>query len=396
MALSRLTKHGRVVARDGEQLLLRCNDGPHLHTPAGHAKPGDLVRVTSGEDPDVVVSYSGTDYPEPGTELYRLSEERIAGLRARATVLREIRHYFAEHDFLEVQPPTLVPTPGLEVNIRAIGAGEGYLITSPEFAMKRLLAGGLERIYATSACFRAEEVGSHHNTEFTMLEWYRGWAGLDEILWDTEQLVRRSVQAVRGKDSALVDGREIDLSGPWRKLTVSEAFTAWCGFTLVGDESAAELRRKMSVAGIEVGGTREWDDLFYLAFVERIDPELARLDHALVLVDWPSALAALARVKPENPRWALRFEVYIGGVELANAFDELTCAKEQRRRFEHERQQRNERGLPVYEIDEKFLAALEEGLPPSAGIALGVDRLAMLSVSSDELRTVCAFIGDEL
>lgn len=385
---------GRVLAREDDVLLVRSDLSTVSHSPAGQAKAGDLVVIRPDTEPEVVHQNVGA-FPA-GSESSRLSDSRIAGLHARGTVLREIRHYFAEHDFLEIQPPTLVLSPGLEVNIRAIEAGHQYLITSPEFSMKRLLAGGLTRIYATCPCFRAEEVGAHHQVEFTMLEWYRGWAGLDEILWDTEQLVSRCVRAVRGKNSALVDGREIDLALPWRRITVADAFSQWAGFELAGDESAAELRAKMIASGIEVGQTREWDDLFYLAFVERIDPALRQLNHAIVVVDWPAALAALARISEKDSRWAMRFEVYIGGVELANAFDELTCAQEQRKRFEEEQEARKQRGYPEYPLDEKFLGALEEGMPPSAGIALGVDRLTMLAVDGDDLRCVSAFVGDEL
>jgi lysyl-tRNA synthetase class 2 len=145
-----------------------------------------------------------------------------------------------------------------------------------------------------------------------------------------------------------------------------------------------------------LGTASAWDDLFYLAFLERVQPELDRLDKAIFLVDWPAPLAALARSKPGEPQWALRFEAYVGGVELANAFDELTDPVEQRKRFVGEQEERSERGLAVYPIDEKFMAALEEGLPPCAGIALGVDRLAMLAAGASSLREVSAFVGDEL
>ncbi len=388
---------GRVIARDGDHALVRGEAGCKMVQPAGDLQTGDLVRISKEGTTEVVVKYKGEDYPTPGTEVFRLSEERIAGLRARATILREIRHYFAEQDFLEIQPPVRVPSPGLEINIKAIRSEEMYLITSPEFSMKRLLAGGLERIYATCSCFRSEEEGAHHSLEFTMLEWYRSWASLDEILWDTEQIVSRSMRAVRGRCSALVAGREIDVSTPWQQKTVTEAFSDWAQIALVKDDSATAFKQRIVASGLRVPDDLiEWDDLFYFVFVEKIDPALAALDHAIVLTDWPSPLAALARKKPGHPHLALRFEAYIGGVELANAFDELTDAAEQRQRFEEERQARLSRGLEVYPIDEAFLAALEEGLPPSAGIALGIDRLAMLAAGSDTLRSVSAFVGDEL
>lgn len=387
---------GRVLARDADTLRVRNADGDHRVSPAGSAQPGDWVELVAGVLPKVLRSYVGPAYPAPGCETFRLPARRITGLQIRAKVLAEIRRYFAEQSFLEVEPPTWVRSPGLELHIQAIAAEDGFLITSPEYAMKRLLVGGLERIYATSRCFRAEEEGPQHTLEFTMLEWYRAFAGLEEIQCDTEAIVSRCMQATRGSAHARVGGREIDVAPPWQRITVQEAFARWAGFHLEGDESAQDLRAKLVAAGINPGQASAWDDLFYLAFLERVDPALALETRAIVLCDWPAPLAALARRKPGAPQWALRFEAYIGGIELANAFDELTDAAEQRTRFIDEQTQRRLRGLPVYPIDEKFLAALVEGLPPCAGIALGVDRLAMLAAGADELRDVSAFVKDEL
>ncbi len=343
-----------------------------------------------------MVDFGGSPYPFAGSEAERLTAKRVSGLRVRAKILKEIRAYFEEQEFLEVEPPTLVRAPGLEVNIKAVRAGRGYLITSPEYSMKRLLAGGLERIYATARCFRAGEEGKQHSVEFTMLEWYRAWAGLEEIITDTEQVVGRAVKAVRGRCSVRVDMREVDLTAPWQRLTVAEAFNRWAGFSLIGYETTENFRQKMTRNGIDPGQAVHWDDLFYICFVDRIQPGLATLNRAVLLTDWPVALAALARCKPDAPEWALRFEAYVGGVELANAFDELTDATEQQARFEREQYERQLRGLEVYPIDPRFMSALHEGLPPCAGIALGVDRLAMLAAGASDLRTISAFVGDEL
>jgi lysyl-tRNA synthetase class 2 len=149
-------------------------------------------------------------------------------------------------------------------------------------------------------------------------------------------------------------------------------------------------------AGIDVGTATAWDDLFYCAFVAKVEPAIAALEEPLLLVDWPVRLAALARRSPANPQVVERFEAYVGGIELANAFGELTDPLEQRARFEDDLAARRERGLPTYPIDEKLLAALTEGLPPSAGVALGVDRLIMLVLGADHIRDVLAFTADEL
>jgi lysyl-tRNA synthetase class 2 len=170
----------------------------------------------------------------------------------------------------------------------------------------------------------------------------------------------------------------------------------WANVEVAGDEPAAELVRKVRAAGIEVADGTAWDDAFFAAFLERVDPALAALDRAVILHDWPAPLAALARRKDGDPVTALRFEAYVGGIELANAFDELTDAVEQRARFVDDQRLRAERGKPVYPLDEKLLAALAEGLPPSAGIALGFDRLVMLASGAASIDQVLAFSGDEL
>ncbi len=386
---------GRVLALDGARVQVRDASGECVWTDAGVARPGDWVEVSAKGDLRVLQAFAGQDFPLPSSETARLTARRMAGLRVRAQVLVEVRRYFSEAGFLEIEAPLLVPAPGLEVNIKALKASGGYLITSPEFSMKRLLVGGLERIYAIARCFREEEQGVHHSIEFSMIEWYRSFATLDAIMRDTEILVHRVVSSVSGSDSAMVGGLEVDVRPPWTVMTVQEAFAQWSSIELHGNETGEELAAKLVQAGIDVGGATEWDDLFYLAFVERVQPGLDALRKAVMLVDWPAPLAALARANPDAPQWALRFEAYVGGVELANAFDELTCPVEQRRRFVLEQEQRRSRGLEVYPIDEKFMAALHEGLPPCAGIALGLDRLAMLAAGADTLREVSAFVGDE-
>jgi lysyl-tRNA synthetase class 2 len=321
----------------------------------------------------------------------RLPRRRLDLLRERARVLASVRAFFADRDFLEVETPLLVPSPGLEIHLEAVAAGGGYLITSPEYQMKRLLAGGLERIFQVCKCFRANERGAHHSSEFTMIEWYRAFDRLDSIIADTEQLVH----AVCG-DHAKVGGRLIDVKPPWRRLTVRDAMRTWANVDVAGDEPAAELVHKIRTAGIAVDDGTAWDDAFFAAFLERVDPQLAALDHAVILHDWPAPLAALARRKDGEPATALRFEAYVGGIELANAFDELVDAAEQRARFGDDLRIRAERGKAVYPLDEKLLAALAEGLPPSAGIALGFDRLVMLATGASTIGDVLTFTSDEL
>lgn len=413
---------GRVLAADASGLLVRTA-GADVHiAPGAHvAQPdmpqsGDIVEL--GDDGlRVVRAHTGGPYPGPSAEVSRLGRSRLANLEARARVLAALRSFFAARGFLEVDTPLVVPSPGLEVHLRAVPAGAGqWLITSPEYQMKRLLAAGLERIYTVCKCFRADEHGQHHSAEFTMLEWYRAWAGWEDILADTEALVAAAAEAVHGVPVIEVpaagepgDQRashasrpatrpvtRIDLTPPWQRFTVVEAMERFAGVRMTGAEDAAALTAAVVAAGIDVGRATAWDDIFFTAFVDRVEPALARLDRPVVLIDWPAPLAALARRKPGAPHLAERFEAYIAGVELCNAFGELVDAGEQRARFAGDLADRTARGLPRYPVDEKLLAALAEGLPPCGGIALGVDRLVMLVTGARHIRDVLAFTADEL
>jgi elongation factor P--(R)-beta-lysine ligase len=380
---------GRVIAIDGSQAIVRCAQFDLRVThPPGAWKPGDHVDVDRAT---VVRSFPGGDYPGPGSEVMRMPRARVDHVHARARALAKLREVFAARGFLEVETPLLVPSPGLEIHLEAVHAGSGYLITSPEYQMKRLLAAGFERIYQVCKCFRANEHGAQHSSEFTMVEWYRAFAGIDEIIDDTEELVH----AVCG-DRARIGTRQIDVKPPWKRMTVREAMQQWAGVHVDGAEPAAELVAAVRRAAIDVADGTAWDDAFFAAFLARVEPAIAALDRALVLEDWPAPLAALARRKDGDAKTALRFEAYVGGIELANAFDELTDPIEQRARFLDDQRIRAERGKPVYPLDEKLLAALAEGLPPSAGIALGFDRLVMLATGAEHIRQVLAFTTDEL
>jgi lysyl-tRNA synthetase class 2 len=385
---------GRVIAIDGETAIVRAEQFDlRITNVAKDWRPGDLVDV---DRPAVLRAGGGGDYPAPGSEVMRLPRARIDKLRARATALAKVREVFASRGFLEVETPLLVPSPGLEIHLEAVRAGDGYLITSPEYQMKRLLAAGFEKIYQVCKCFRAHERGAHHASEFTMIEWYRAYAGIDAIVDDTEQLVAAVVRAVTGVPVANVGGRDIDVRPPWKRMTVRAALREWAQVEVDGAEPAGDLVRAVRSAGIAIADGTAWDDAFFAAFLGRVEPAITALDHALILEDWPAPLAALARRKPDDPKTALRFEAYVGGIELANAFDELTDPDEQRSRFVDDQRVRRDRGKPVYPIDEKLLAALGEGLPPSAGIALGFDRLVMLATGASAIQHVLAFAADEL
>jgi lysyl-tRNA synthetase class 2 len=313
-----------------------------------------------------------------------------ATLEVRGRIVRAVRARFDGWGFLEVSTPARVRSPGQEVHLDAIPAGRTdgdahWLITSPEYHLKRLVAAGLPRIFEICKCWRAHESGPHHRTEFTMLEWYRAGSPLEVLATDCEALVGVACQ-VAGRDPFA-----LGLGTPFARTTVRELFERHAGVSLRGDESPAELQAAAKSAGVDVGAATAWDDIFYQVFLDRIEPALARSGPTFVF-DWPAPLGALARPHPLDPRVVERFELYAGGLELANAFGELTDPVEQRRRFEEEAQIRAARGKAVYPIDEALLAALPR-MPPTSGIALGLDRLIMLAMGARDISEVQAFQG---
>ncbi len=308
--------------------------------------------------------------------------DRGAGraLRQRVSLLRAIRTWFDDRGFLEVETPQRVPSPGLDVHLDAFEAAGAFLITSPEYQMKRLLAGGLPRIYQLVRCFRADERGDLHNSEFLMLEWYRAFAGIDDVIRDTEELIAHVARAATGEASVRWRGRTLDVRPPFARVSVLEAFQRYASL----DRDTVLLLAASD------------EDTYFRLLVEKIEPALAALPHAVVLHDFPSVHASLARRRPDDPTVCERFEVYVGGVELCNGFGELTDAREQRARLEHDREARRHAGKVPYPIDEHFVRALEEGMPPSGGNALGVDRLVMLCLGADSIGQVMAFPDDVL
>jgi lysyl-tRNA synthetase class 2 len=305
-------------------------------------------------------------------------------LAERARACAEVRRFFDSRGFLEVHTPTMVPSPGLDVHLDAFEVGpppaakgesaRRWLITSPEYQMKRLLAGGWTRIYQLASCFRREESGTLHNPEFTMLEWYRADAGVDDVVRDTEQVVA----AVTGGE-VRVGGRVVDLHPPFERISVCDAFARHAGWSHAETLDAAAHDE-----------TR-----YFRALVDSVEPALAKIDRGLFLVDYPASQASLARLKPDDARIAERFELYVAGVELSNGFGELVDATEQRARLVRDQAERASRALPVYPIDERFLEALAR-VPPSAGNALGFDRLVALACGETSIANVIAFTADEL
>jgi lysyl-tRNA synthetase class 2 len=285
------------------------------------------------------------------------------GIMLRDAVMRRIRAFFYGRGFTEVETPIRLEIPCMELHIDAEPSGDHFLRTSPEIFHKQLLAAGHERIFEVGKCFRNGEFGPLHHPEYTMLEWYRSSADYMDILAETKALLSAVAGVGHPGFPGLVDSKD------WKVLPVSAAFREYAGWDPVGDFD---------------------EDRFDIDLVEKVEPALKRMGGAVVLIDYPVEAAALSRRKPDDPRVAERWELYIEGIELANAYSELTDPSEQRRRFEQCAVQRKALGKPVYPIDEDFIQCLEK-MPPSAGVALGVDRLLMLMAGSVSLDQVLPF-----
>lgn len=299
-----------------------------------------------------------------------------AGLRARARLLRDVRDFFAARNVLEVETPLLADAgntdPAIEPERTADGA---YLRTSPEFALKRLLAAGSGDVFELGRVFRKAESGRHHNPEFTLLEWYRTGFSYHQLMDEVAELVLRC-------------GRGQFDRWPQRRVSYREWFQEALGVdpfsARVGTLSALAAEHGITEIDLE---HKQWLDLLISHVIQ---PSLPA-ESLTFVYDYPADQAALAKVRPGDPPLAERFELYLGRHELANGYQELTDAGEQERRFVAENTERERHNLPVCEIDRRLLAALRHGLPECAGVALGVDRLLMAASGADSIAQVIAF-----
>ena len=312
----------------------------------------------------------------------------------RNRIVAETRRWFALRDFVEVDPAALQVSPGNEAHLHGFAtdmvstdgvAVPRFLHTSPEFACKKLLAAGEERVVSLAHVFRNRERGDLHHPEFTMLEWYRAGDPYEVVVGDALELIRLAGETA-GRTQAEFRGRRCDLLAAPEHLTVEGAFRAYAGIDLLasigvdGGTDRDALADGCRAAGIRIAVDDTWSDLFSRVLVERVEPHLG--EGAPTILDrYPVPEAALARRAEDDPRVAERFEIYVCGVELANGFGELTDPHEQRRRFAAEMDEKARVYGERYPLDEDLLAALAE-MPPASGVALGLDRLVMLAVGS--------------
>jgi lysyl-tRNA synthetase class 2 len=294
-------------------------------------------------------------------------------LQQRAQILQGIRHFFIEKGYLEVETPHRIPTPAPESHIDAIPIGTWFLHPSPELCMKRMMAAGYEKIFQICRCWREKERGTLHLPEFTLLEWYRSGGDYHSLMEECEEVIQYVAMAIGLGQKLIFRGHEIDLSEPWERISVREAFHCYT------QTSVSEAMRL---------------NLFDEIMVQQIEPKLG-VRRPTFIYDYPAERGALAQLKEGDPSVAERFELYVGGLELANGFSELIDAEEQRWRFQIENKNRQSFGKAIYSMPEKFLAELDQ-MPPSAGIALGVDRLVMVFLNAKAIDEVVAFTPEEL
>jgi lysyl-tRNA synthetase class 2 len=407
---------GRVVSRfdlaqDVEIVVLADGEPRRVVAPRSvQAQPGALVRVALDEADrarDVTVLGVPSAPWDPDGDGARWAR-RVAGasrvelLRRRQRILRAIRDDLLDEGFVEIESPLLVPGACPDAVLESVEATNGhYLVTSTEYQLKRLLVGGVERLFSLTKNFRAGDQGAVHSAEFTMLEWARAWRSLDDIEDDAERLVRRAYRTLRAPDApgAPLRGRdhEVILDGPrWERVTLRDALARHLGaevdaaFSLPSMIAAAERARVDLPASF-----RDDPHLVISVLLDALQPHLG---HPLptFLRAWPAFLTSSAELDPRDPNLALRSELYVAGVELADGFPFLRDAEAQRASFARENARRVASGRAPVRVDDKYVAALAQGIPPGAGMALGVDRLVMVLVGAEEIGDVLPFAYGEL
>jgi lysyl-tRNA synthetase class 2 len=313
--------------------------------------------------------------------------------RRRARIITEMRRFFDTRGFLEVETPMMQSIPGGATARPFITHHNAldmdlYLRIAPELYLKRCVVGGLERVYEINRNFRNEGLSTHHNPEFTMLEFYQAYADYRDLMALTEELLPQLAQAACGCDRVTYQGVELSFAPPWPRLSVEEALARLGGLAPDEVKSAEGLRAAAATRDISINPEWGWAKLLMELF-EAVGE--AKCIQPTFITDFPSELSPLAKARPDDPRFVQRFELYIAGMEVANAYTELNDPREQRRRFEAQARAREAGDEEAQYVDEDFLRALEYGLPPTAGEGIGIDRLVMLLTDSPSIRDVILF-----
>lgn len=314
----------------------------------------------------------------------------------RLQILRLIREFFWSQDFVEAETPIALRLPGQEPYLNPmpvefldprLKSHRFYLRTSPEYALKKLLATGYEKVFEIGKCFRNEEsFGGNHNPEFTMIEWYRAPGTYMDFMDDTEKLFKYVGEKL-SIDKLKYREHEVDLLLPWQKISVKDLWKKYIGVNLDGYLQTEPMRRLVAELGYQVSDSDEYEDLFYKIFLNKIESQLG-VERPTFVYDYPAQMCSLSKKCANDPLYAERAELYVGGLELANGFGELVEAAAQRENLEKDKALRERLNRPTWEIDRDFIAALESGIKPAGGIALGVDRMVLLFTGARDINEV--------
>jgi lysyl-tRNA synthetase class 2 len=317
-------------------------------------------------------------------------------LQKRAIIVKAIRDWFWHQNFLELETPQLVRLPSMEPYLEVFEtqlldsnrhARRAFLTSSPEYSIKKLMAAGVGNNFTICKSYRnGEDMSPRHNPEFTILEWYRVNADYTTIMDDCEQLFTFIGERL-GLSTLTFRGHEYDLHQPWQRISVAEAFTQWSGVEIETLLDENKLVQRAKEKGYFVDTNTTWEEACNQIFLNEVEPHLG-MDRPTILYDYPVAQAALSRRKASDPRFAERFEFYVAGLELGNAFSELTDWQEQLSRLEADREEKIRIGRTVFDVDMEFIEALKSGFPESAGIAVGVDRVVMLFLDAPDIQSV--------
>ncbi len=320
----------------------------------------------------------------------------------RERVIKKVRSFFDQQGFHEVETPILIEHPPAESYLevfettvldRQRNPSKVYLSTSPEVALKKLLVAGIGNCYSITKSFRNMETQSNlHNPEFTILEWYRVGVDYKDIMRDCENLF---LHIAEGNSTLQFQGKTIDISPPWERITIKDAFLRWADVdfeAFLEENNARDIAKRK---GYTVSGDNSWEELYNQIFLNEIEPRLG-YPKPTIVYEFPGSMGALARKKPDDPRYAERFEFYIAGLELGDCYRELTDPVEQEDRFKKELEAIRWQGKTVYEYDHDFIDALREGLPECSGIAVGLDRVIMLFANVSRIQDTLFFPWGEI
>lgn len=324
-------------------------------------------------------------------------------LEKRALVVKAIRDFFWQEKFLEVETPQMVKLPSMEPYLEVFETSlldvnrvphRAFLSSSPEFSMKKLLSQGVGKMFQICKSYRnAEGLSSRHNPEFTILEWYRPNEEYTQIMQDCEDLYRFIGQQL-GMKTLEFRGQSFDFTKPWKRISVQQAFEQYAQVDEDTLLDHAKLITKLTEKGYQTDAETTWEQAFNQIFLNEIEPFLGT-DVPTILYEYPVEQAALSRRCEHDPRYAERFEFYIAGLEMGNAFGELTDWEEQLRRLQADREEKERIGRTLYDIDMELIEALKHGLPPTSGIAVGVDRVVMTFLDAEKIQDVLAFPAQE-